>query len=676
MTAMGRGGTGPPGGAVFHPRLRGRIHRRNVVMVPENRFITLDETASLLAVSSATVRNWIKHDYLRPANRVPGMLFRYDEVRSLHERIAEGSIPRLARRANKASAKRSFIPDEYLGEKSSRGSIERIVAYIGCAGLDTERAFFALALSWLCAEGLCGERDLGRFIKNGFHIPGRSFLGRELRLWHRELGHFRLSEEYNPLFGLDMPRQRDVLGLIYQSLIREGDKASSGSYYTPDRIVDDIAETVPGKGARILDPCCGTGQFLLAFAEKTGDPLLLHGSDIDGLAVHIARINIMAMFRDIDFDPLIRRSDFLLDRRPGGDRTGGFDMIATNPPWGLHYSPGELARLKELYPDIRSLESFSYMLKKGIDLLRGGGNLSFILPESLLHVKMHRDIRSYILKHARIERIVRLGRVFKNVFTPVIRLDLTRRQGPGRCVFVSGKESRTVDQERFAKNGDCVFDVNVGRSDERIIEKVYGQNHALLRGAADWALGIVTGDNGRYLRDAMEDRGYEPIYTGKDVRPYLLGNPSKFIRFMPDRFQQAAPEWKYRAQEKLIYRFISRNLVVSYDDRRCLTLNSANVLIPRAECYPIKAVLALFNSSLYQFIFRKKFSSIKVLRGHLEQLPLPLWGNRVLDQLVSLADGVLGGTRSPGEVDAFVMEHYRLNPGEMKHIRSSLLQGS
>ncbi len=642
-------------------------------MVLENRFVSLDETASMLAVSSATVRNWIKHDYLRPENRVSGMLFRYDEVCRLHAMIQDGSIPRLTRRANKATAKRSFIPDEYLGDQGCRGTIERIMACIAGSGIDIDRAFFVLALSRLYAEGVCGEQDLGCFIRNDFHIPGRKFLGRELRSWHGELGHFALSKEYNPLFGLDMPRQRDVLGLIYQSIIREGDKASSGSYYTPDRIVDDIAEAVPGKGARILDPCCGTGQFLLAFAEKTGDPLSLYGSDIDGLAVHVARINMMLKFRDIDFEPRICRSDFLLDSRscePGGK---GFDMIATNPPWGLHYSPAEIELLKKLHPAIRSLESFSYMLKKSIDLLRGDGSLSFILPESMLHVKTHRDIRDYILKHTRIKRIVQLGRVFKNVFTPVIRLDLTRKSGTGRFIFISGKEARRVDQARFRKNSECVFDINIGSADARIIEKIYGHGHVLLRGRAEWALGIVTGDNGKYLSDTMEDKGYEPIYTGKEVGPYFLGEPSSFIRFMPDRFQQAAPERKYRAPEKLIYRFISKNLVVAYDDRRCLTLNSANVLIPRAECYPVKAVLALFNSSLYQFIFQKKFSSIKVLRGHLEQLPLPLWGDRILGQLVSLADGILGGAQSPQEVDAFIMKHYRLSGDEVKHVRCSLL---
>ncbi|MBP7736081.1 MAG: N-6 DNA methylase [Spirochaetes bacterium] len=641
-------------------------------MVPEHRYVTLDETASILAVSSATVRNWIKHEYLRPAGRTQGIRFRYDEVRRLHERILDGSIPRLASRANKVKAQRSFIPEEYLGEKRGRGAVEEVVAYIAESGIDIDRAFFVLALSRVCAEGMCGDHDLGRLIGRGFRIRGRSFLGSELRSWHEELGSFDVTKEYNPLFSMDLPRQRDALGLVYQSLIREGDKARSGSYYTPDSIVDEIAESVPGRRAKILDPCCGTGQFLLAFADKTGDPRSLHGCDIDGLAVRIARINLMLRFPDGDFEPRIYRGDYMLDGRFGRGSLGGFDMIATNPPWGLHYSSAELGALKKLYPDIRSLESFSYILRRSIDLLKEGGRISFILPESLLHVKTHRDIRTCILKHTRIERIELLGRVFKNVFTPAIRLDCSRRSGSGRFACISGRQARDVDQGRFGKNPDCVFDINVGAADGRIIGKVYGRDHVTLSGNAEWALGIVTGDNGKYLRETMETKGHEPVFKGRDVNPYVLGDPTSFIRFQPDKFQQAAPEYKYRAPEKLVYRFISKNLVVAYDDRRCLTLNSANALIPRADFYPIMAVLALFNSSLYQFIFQKKFSSIKVLRSHLEALPLPLWRAAVLDELVSLAEGVLGGVRSPAEVDDFIMDHYGLTAAEIKHVRGSL----
>jgi len=142
---------------------------------------------------------------------------------------------------------------------------------------------------------------------------------------------------------------------------------------------------------------------------------------------------------------------------------------------------------------------------------------------------------------------------------------------------------------------------------------------------------------------------------------------------MPERFQQTAPERKYRAPEKLIYRFISKYLVVAYDDRGSLTLNSANILITRMEGYPAKAVLALFNSTLYQYLFQKKFSSIKVLRGHLEQLPLPLWRRSEIDALVSLADGVITGSASRYDVDEYVMAHYGLTAAERSHVERSII---
>ena len=91
-------------------------------MITDRRYVTIEETASILAVSPATVRNWIKHDYLRP--RAGGRLFRSDEVRALRDGLRSGSVPRLARRANKATASRSFIPDEYLGDGAGRETIE------------------------------------------------------------------------------------------------------------------------------------------------------------------------------------------------------------------------------------------------------------------------------------------------------------------------------------------------------------------------------------------------------------------------------------------------------------------------------------------------------------------------------------------------------------------------
>ena len=91
-----------------------------------------------------------------------------------------------------------------------------------------------------------------------------------MREWHAELGGFRLTARYRALLGLDLPDQRDSLGLVYQSLLREGDKAAGGSYYTPDRIVRAIADETYRHGARVLDPCCGTGTVPAGIRRQDG----------------------------------------------------------------------------------------------------------------------------------------------------------------------------------------------------------------------------------------------------------------------------------------------------------------------------------------------------------------------------------------------------------------------
>jgi predicted RNA methylase len=42
----------------------------------------------------------------------------------------------------------------------------------------------------------------------------------------------------------------------------------------------------------VLDPACGTGNFLLNLACRGHDPHRLYGQDIDPVACSIARINL------------------------------------------------------------------------------------------------------------------------------------------------------------------------------------------------------------------------------------------------------------------------------------------------------------------------------------------------------------------------------------------------
>ena len=50
------------------------------------------------------------------------------------------------------------------------------------------------------------------------------------------------------------------------------------------------------KDSKVLDPCCGTGQFILTFSDIVENPSNIYGVDIDEIAVRIARLNLLIKF--------------------------------------------------------------------------------------------------------------------------------------------------------------------------------------------------------------------------------------------------------------------------------------------------------------------------------------------------------------------------------------------
>lgn len=104
----------------------------------------------------------------------------------------------------------------------------------------------------------------------------------------------------------------------------------------------------------------------------------------------------------------------------------------------------------------------------------------------------------------------------------------------------------------------------------------------------------------------------------------------------------------------------------AYDDSGALTLNSANIVIPRVENYHIKAILGVLNSRVIQFVFSKRFQTHKVLRRDLESLPLPLPGAERLRALVSLVDRALAGQDVDEEIDDLLMTWLALTPAQRR----------
>lgn len=660
------------------------------------QYYTLKEFCQQLSISTATGRNWLRMKKIVPDYVADG-LPRFSAAYTIQyqKKLSSGSIPALHSRRNKSYCSGHSLYSLYVGEASPNLSSVHLAVSL----FDTSRQTELIpALLAECALQLLASAGVSPYLTllpcNANTGRQESFLAAYLQspssflelypLIHALIPNSSqvqaLIAEYPTLFSLPFTYcfGEDTLGFLYLSLRSLQTRKQSGAYFTPKAIVDRLISSLDFDGfssCAVLDPGCGSGNFLLSLPPSV--PLgSIFGTDLDAISVSLTRINLLLreMSRVPDDLPLrrsffdhavslllsnIRVENFLLAKQV---RT--YTHILGNPPWGYSFSAQEAERLKPLFACMKQgkAESYDLFLEQSVSLLQPNGILSFVLPEALLFVRAHSAIRSLLCHTCSFTALTCLGDCFPGVQCPSIILTLTR-QNPGSCIGMHvstlGK-SFTIQQERTI--GSEAFSFLADDIEYAILQKLlHVPNVRFLAGHADFALGIVTGNNKEfiqkkettiveYIAQNKESSVILPrdILCGTDLTPYHLALPSHVLCRPLSDCQQAAPDTLYEAPEKLVYRFISEIPVFACDRNQTMLLNSCNLVIPHMEGLEIQYILAVLNSRITQFFYRNSFHSVKVLRSHLEQLPIPLPSDReqsLVTALVSQIESVPYGSK-------------------------------
>lgn len=480
-----------------------------------------------------------------------------------------------------------------------------------------------------------------------------------------EANHKRFFEEYTQYQRIDISvprqilknRQDDWIGFVYQSLTTEGHRILKGLYYTKPVIVNEmLSEIRILNGETFLDPCCGSGIFFLKLEHARMEQL--YGIDNDPIAVMIAKANLIVKFNESNIYPQVYQLDFLLHADSALDGLK-FDYIVTNPPWGTEKGKQHESDV------IGSHEKASLFFTESFKFLKNNGIQLFLLPTSLLKIRVHSDFRQFVMHNTRLESVKCYQERFKGVFTDFISLKVSRkpvfREQNYRVVGAGNEVARK--EIKIQDDGFCAIPILNDR-DEAILAKAERLRHDDLS-HSQWALGIITGNNAKVLKD-RPSKGLEKIYTGKDIGKYCLKPATRYIKFNRADFQQCAKEEFYRAKEKLVYKFVSSRLCFTYDDTQSLFLNSANILIPEIDGMRVKTVLAFLNSSLFNFLYVKRFGDLKILKGNLCTLPFPKISPDDDTKLSALVDEALkGNNEAVAEIDKMVFDLYQLDNEEM-----------
>lgn len=216
--------------------------------------------------------------------------------------------------------------------------------------------------------------------------------------------------ELSGLNLLDM--KPEAISSAFQVFRRANLKAAAGQYFTPSRVISAAVRMLEIRPQdKIIDPACGTGGFLVeAFISvlesgkgtitdaqaRTWAHRQVFGVDKDGINVKLARAIMVSLG---DGSTNIHVGDSIREDRWPKDyphlstalKDGSFTVVVTNPPFGQNLKVGRVDSRRNAYTiarnpnkpsDYRDLEIGLVFMERAHRLLKKGGRLGIILPET------------------------------------------------------------------------------------------------------------------------------------------------------------------------------------------------------------------------------------------------------------------------------------------------------
>ncbi len=276
----------------------------------------------------------------------------------------------------------------------------------------------------------------------------------------------RIYEHYVSLLNRESSPQLT----FFPDLPDEINNRTFGGIYTPQYIARFFARylkenltPVTFRNIKIVDPACGSGIFLRTILEMQCDPLQeismqeptkkafsnILGIDIDENACQATRLSLSLLHLILtgEFPKLdVRKHDALdyFDPAITDSPLGNYDVAVANPPFikWENILPAQKDLLKNIMSTLANgkIDMYLAFLKLGLNMLKDGGHLLYVLPHSFLITKNAERLRKEICDSYWIRFVVDLSEidVFEGVGAYVILLILQKK------IPAYGNDPRTV----------------------------------------------------------------------------------------------------------------------------------------------------------------------------------------------------------------------------------------
>ena len=181
----------------------------------------------------------------------------------------------------------------------------------------------------------------------------------------------------------------------------------------------------------ILEPSAGEGIFIDEILKKN-IRTRIDALDINEQAISVLQKkyadnpDVSVRLTDTLFDEeldsyttnalWLKNTDTLLDEQLDlyGYEGGHYDKVIGNPPYGAWQDYNKRDLLKKKYVGQYVKETYTLFLLRSVSVLKTGGRLSFIIPDTFLFLNMHEKLRKILLTSTKIEEVL----IFPSKFFP------------------------------------------------------------------------------------------------------------------------------------------------------------------------------------------------------------------------------------------------------------------
>jgi adenine-specific DNA-methyltransferase len=335
----------------------------------------------------------------------------------------------------------------------------------------------------------------------------------------------------------------------------------------------------------------------------------------------------------------------------------GFDVIIGNPPYVFGGNEGISRMDKDFYKEKYTtgggkINLFTLFIERGFDILKPGGEFSYIIPNTFLRVTSYHESRKHLIDNFQVNSILDLGEsVFEDAITTAIVLVAEKNQAAtAHEINISRNESSSVISQQEIKDVNYVIATNINNEKRQVFNTIEANAIRLGDICKEMIFGVVITQNRDEVVSDSPIPGWKPFLEGRDIGPYYINPVHSFLNYEPSLLHRARTRAIFEVPEKILIQRItggSRPLKAAYDNQQYYNKESINNIILADDVpYACKYILGLLNSKLINWYYTNQFTNesrltVNLSKEYLSQIPIAVAGMEVQQALIIVVDYLL-----------------------------------